>query len=167
MAHAHALNEHNGVRCFKNNGKRTHVSDTNANNNHQYLHNKLQTYDCMNEWTNEWIHPNKLQTYNTIPSNIRRPTTLNAIMCLDPNVPVCVCVWMYWTQNDNDDDDDAEVQFKSHQPKPPESVCSLPCEKGQAKKYVEGESCCWHCFNCSMYQVSEWETEQQKAKKEK
>lgn len=46
-----------------------------------------------------------------------------------------------------------EVQFKSHQPKPPESVCSLPCEKGQAKKYVEGESCCWHCFNCSMYQV--------------
>lgn len=47
-----------------------------------------------------------------------------------------------------------EVQFKSHQPKPPESVCSLPCEKGQAKKYVEGESCCWHCFNCSMYQVN-------------
>lgn len=46
-----------------------------------------------------------------------------------------------------------EVQFKSHQPKPPESVCSLPCEKGQAKKYVEGESCCWHCFNCSLYQV--------------
>lgn len=48
----------------------------------------------------------------------------------------------------------AEVQFKSHQPKPPESVCSLPCEKGQAKKYVEGESCCWHCFNCSLYQVN-------------
>lgn len=32
-------------------------------------------------------------------------------------------------------------------------MCSLPCDRGQAKKYVEGESCCWHCFNCSQYQV--------------
>ncbi|XP_054286642.1 metabotropic glutamate receptor 2-like [Macrosteles quadrilineatus] len=39
------------------------------------------------------------------------------------------------------------------QPSPPESVCSLPCEVGQAKTYVEGESCCWHCFNCSTYQI--------------
>ncbi|XP_018791861.1 PREDICTED: metabotropic glutamate receptor 2-like isoform X2 [Bactrocera latifrons] len=46
-----------------------------------------------------------------------------------------------------------EVQFKLLHPKPPESVCSLPCERGQAKKYVEGESCCWHCFNCSTYQI--------------
>ncbi|XP_018791863.1 PREDICTED: uncharacterized protein LOC108970759 isoform X3 [Bactrocera latifrons] len=46
-----------------------------------------------------------------------------------------------------------EVQFKLLHPKPPESVCSLPCERGQAKKYVEGESCCWHCFNCSTYQL--------------
>ncbi|XP_067627250.1 metabotropic glutamate receptor 2 [Eurosta solidaginis] len=46
-----------------------------------------------------------------------------------------------------------EVQFKLLDPKPPESVCSLPCERGQAKKYVEGESCCWHCFNCSTYQI--------------
>lgn len=46
-----------------------------------------------------------------------------------------------------------EVQFKFQHPKPPESVCSLPCERGQAKNYVEGESCCWHCFNCSLYQV--------------
>ncbi|KAJ6646906.1 Metabotropic glutamate receptor, partial [Pseudolycoriella hygida] len=45
------------------------------------------------------------------------------------------------------------VQFKFHQPTPPESVCSLPCERGQAKKYVEGESCCWHCFNCTTYQI--------------
>ncbi|KAI8123732.1 Metabotropic glutamate receptor 8 [Lucilia cuprina] len=45
------------------------------------------------------------------------------------------------------------VQFKLLHPKPPESVCSLPCERGQAKKYVEGESCCWHCFNCSTYQI--------------
>lgn len=52
----------------------------------------------------------------------------------------------------------AAVQFKLLHPKPPESVCSLPCERGQAKKYVEGESCCWHCFNCSTYQVSEANT---------
>ncbi|KAJ8920332.1 hypothetical protein NQ315_011994 [Exocentrus adspersus] len=47
----------------------------------------------------------------------------------------------------------AEIQFKMGHPKPPESVCSLPCALGQAKKYVEGESCCWHCFNCTQYQV--------------
>lgn len=47
----------------------------------------------------------------------------------------------------------SEIQFKFRQPKPPESVCSLDCERGQAKKYVEGESCCWHCFNCSTYQI--------------
>ncbi|XP_075237834.1 metabotropic glutamate receptor 2-like [Lycorma delicatula] len=47
----------------------------------------------------------------------------------------------------------SDIQFKLSQPQPPESVCSLPCEMGQAKKYVEGESCCWHCFNCSQYQI--------------
>ncbi|XP_068145386.1 metabotropic glutamate receptor 2 isoform X1 [Drosophila tropicalis] len=47
----------------------------------------------------------------------------------------------------------SEVKFKMLSPKPPESVCSLPCERGQAKKYVEGESCCWHCFNCTTYQI--------------
>jgi Nine Cysteines Domain of family 3 GPCR len=47
----------------------------------------------------------------------------------------------------------AEIQFKLGHPQPPESVCSLECELGQAKKYVEGESCCWHCFNCTQYQV--------------
>lgn len=46
------------------------------------------------------------------------------------------------------------IQFKTGHPKPPESVCSLPCLMGQAKKYVEGESCCWHCFNCTQYQVN-------------
>jgi len=31
--------------------------------------------------------------------------------------------------------------------KAPISVCSLPCGKGQAKKFVEGEeNCCFHCF---------------------
>ncbi|KAG7155315.1 Metabotropic glutamate receptor 4-like [Homarus americanus] len=45
------------------------------------------------------------------------------------------------------------LQFKLRDPSPPSSVCSLPCLTGQAKKYVEGESCCWHCFNCSTYQI--------------
>jgi hypothetical protein len=48
---------------------------------------------------------------------------------------------------------DLEIQFKLGHPQPPESVCSLPCDVGQAKKDVEGESCCWHCFNCTQYQV--------------
>ncbi|XP_067211682.1 uncharacterized protein [Linepithema humile] len=46
-----------------------------------------------------------------------------------------------------------EIQFKLGHPQSPESVCSLPCELGQAKKYVEGERCCWHCFNCTQYQI--------------
>ncbi|XP_068207729.1 metabotropic glutamate receptor 2-like isoform X1 [Palaemon carinicauda] len=45
------------------------------------------------------------------------------------------------------------LQFKLDDPSPPSSVCSLPCRTGQAKKYVEGESCCWHCFNCTTYQI--------------
>ncbi|XP_066967578.1 metabotropic glutamate receptor 2-like [Macrobrachium rosenbergii] len=45
------------------------------------------------------------------------------------------------------------LQFKLDDPSPPSSVCSLPCHTGQAKKYVEGESCCWHCFNCSTYEI--------------
>ncbi|KAK8383396.1 hypothetical protein O3P69_019049 [Scylla paramamosain] len=47
----------------------------------------------------------------------------------------------------------SELQFKLEEQQPPSSVCSLPCLTGQAKKYVEGESCCWHCFNCSTYQI--------------
>ncbi|KAK9295316.1 hypothetical protein QLX08_010344 [Tetragonisca angustula] len=47
----------------------------------------------------------------------------------------------------------SEIQFKLGHPQPPESVCSLDCEVGQAKKYVEGEKCCWHCFNCTQYQI--------------
>uniref|UniRef100_T1IGY4 G-protein coupled receptors family 3 profile domain-containing protein n=1 Tax=Strigamia maritima TaxID=126957 RepID=T1IGY4_STRMM len=45
------------------------------------------------------------------------------------------------------------IQFNLNEPGVPQSVCSLPCLKGQAKKYVEGEICCWHCFNCSQYQI--------------
>ena len=43
--------------------------------------------------------------------------------------------------------------------KPPLSVCSLPCSFGQAKKYMEGEKCCWHCFNCTQYEILISETE--------
>uniref|UniRef100_A0A1W7R6Q5 Putative metabotropic glutamate receptor n=1 Tax=Aedes albopictus TaxID=7160 RepID=A0A1W7R6Q5_AEDAL len=46
-----------------------------------------------------------------------------------------------------------DIQFGIKNPSAPESVCSRPCERGQAKKYVEGEGCCWHCFNCSQYQI--------------
>lgn len=46
-----------------------------------------------------------------------------------------------------------EIQFKWDEPHHPESVCSAECEVGQAKQYVEGESCCWHCFNCTQYEV--------------
>ncbi|KAF6209121.1 hypothetical protein GE061_014864 [Apolygus lucorum] len=47
----------------------------------------------------------------------------------------------------------SEIQFKLGTSVLPESMCSLPCERGQAKTYVEGESCCWHCFNCTQYQI--------------
>ncbi|KAJ0176890.1 hypothetical protein K1T71_008069 [Dendrolimus kikuchii] len=46
-----------------------------------------------------------------------------------------------------------EIQFKWGERRPPESVCSAECELGQAKQYVEGESCCWHCFNCTQYEI--------------
>ncbi|XP_022178593.1 metabotropic glutamate receptor 2 [Myzus persicae] len=46
-----------------------------------------------------------------------------------------------------------EMRFKTDSSNPPESVCSLPCQKGQAKQYLEGEKCCWHCFNCTQYQI--------------
>ncbi|CAA9999959.1 unnamed protein product, partial [Nesidiocoris tenuis] len=48
----------------------------------------------------------------------------------------------------------SEVRFHSGTNTPPESVCSLPCQSGQAKKYVEGERCCWYCFNCTRYQAA-------------
>ncbi|XP_066582766.1 metabotropic glutamate receptor 2 isoform X2 [Prorops nasuta] len=47
----------------------------------------------------------------------------------------------------------SDIQFRLDQPQPPKSVCSAPCEDGQAKTYVEGETCCWQCFNCTQYQI--------------
>ncbi|XP_043269518.1 metabotropic glutamate receptor 2-like isoform X2 [Venturia canescens] len=55
----------------------------------------------------------------------------------------------------------SEIQFRLGHPEAPESVCSLPCEVGQAKKYVEGESCCWHCFNCSQDEIRHVSDEKQ------
>ncbi|XP_041979527.1 metabotropic glutamate receptor 2-like [Aricia agestis] len=52
-----------------------------------------------------------------------------------------------------------EIQFKWGSRRPPESVCSAECELGQAKQYVEGESCCWHCFNCTQYEIRSPEVE--------
>ncbi|RVE45868.1 hypothetical protein evm_009467 [Chilo suppressalis] len=46
-----------------------------------------------------------------------------------------------------------DIQFKWYERRPPESVCSAECDLGQAKQYVEGESCCWHCFNCTQYEI--------------
>ncbi|RWS25844.1 metabotropic glutamate receptor 1-like protein [Leptotrombidium deliense] len=51
-----------------------------------------------------------------------------------------------------------KVQFRLNKPEVPTSVCSLPCGKGQAKKYIEGENCCWHCFDCTKYQFLITET---------
>ena len=36
----------------------------------------------------------------------------------------------------------------------PTSLCSQECPAGKAKKYHEGESCCWDCFVCAEFQVS-------------
>lgn len=47
----------------------------------------------------------------------------------------------------------SEVRFRMDEPEMPTSVCSLPCGKGEAKKFVEGEKCCWHCLTCTKYQV--------------
>ncbi|XP_013777493.1 metabotropic glutamate receptor 4-like [Limulus polyphemus] len=53
----------------------------------------------------------------------------------------------------------SNIQFRLQGPEMPLSFCSNPCAKGQAKKFVEGENCCWHCFNCTNYQVLISETQ--------
>ena len=45
-----------------------------------------------------------------------------------------------------------EVQFRQNESMP-SSVCTEDCRQGQAKKMVEGETCCWHCTNCNRFQV--------------
>ncbi|CAG0918157.1 unnamed protein product [Notodromas monacha] len=45
------------------------------------------------------------------------------------------------------------IQYKYHKRDIPESVCSRPCQKGEKKTYVEGEICCWHCINCTQFEI--------------
>ncbi|GFY54806.1 metabotropic glutamate receptor 7 [Trichonephila inaurata madagascariensis] len=52
----------------------------------------------------------------------------------------------------------SDIRFRWEEPDMPISACSLPCSVGQAKKYVEGSKCCWHCFNCTKYQILRYET---------
>ncbi|GFQ90743.1 metabotropic glutamate receptor [Trichonephila clavata] len=33
-----------------------------------------------------------------------------------------------------------------------------PLQHWSSKKYVEGSKCCWHCFNCTKYQILRYET---------
>lgn len=53
----------------------------------------------------------------------------------------------------------SKVQFRLSDPDPPISVCSQPCDKGQAKSFLEGEKCCFHCINCTKYQILVSETQ--------
>ncbi|CAG2111031.1 unnamed protein product, partial [Medioppia subpectinata] len=53
----------------------------------------------------------------------------------------------------------SEVQFHLSEAIIPTSVCSQPCERGQVKAYLEGEKCCFHCLNCTRYQVLISETQ--------
>ena len=46
-----------------------------------------------------------------------------------------------------------QLQFQLEHPPHPTSICSLPCKKGEMKKYIEGESCCWTCHECGQYEV--------------
>lgn len=45
-----------------------------------------------------------------------------------------------------------KVLFKSDTPLFPRSFCSDPCQVGQIKLQLEGDTCCWLCTNCSQYQ---------------
>ncbi|GFR28970.1 metabotropic glutamate receptor 7 [Trichonephila clavata] len=51
-----------------------------------------------------------------------------------------------------------DLLFRLDEPSMPTSICSPPCMVGQAKKYIEGGKCCWHCFNCTKYQIIRYET---------
>jgi len=53
----------------------------------------------------------------------------------------------------------SQVQFNSYNLETPKSICSSPCQAGQAKKYIKGEKCCWDCFDCGKYEILKQETE--------
>ena len=105
----------------------------------------------------KWIFLKSVNEINDIKSkkNINNfkfalhTSHIRAIMyfCLKKLIKALLKIWptftIYFT----------EVQFQLGHPQPPASLCSLPCLRGQMKKYVEGESCCWTCHQCGQYQV--------------
>ncbi|XP_065200701.1 metabotropic glutamate receptor 3-like [Planococcus citri] len=46
-----------------------------------------------------------------------------------------------------------ELQFKINETEMPASSCSEVCKKGEVKKYINGDKCCWKCNACSKYEV--------------
>ncbi|GFT12319.1 metabotropic glutamate receptor [Nephila pilipes] len=53
----------------------------------------------------------------------------------------------------------SELQFHLELPKMPSSVCSIPCDIGEIKNFLEEKNCCWHCLRCSKYEVTVSETQ--------
>lgn len=47
------------------------------------------------------------------------------------------------------------LRFPGGNTLPVGSACSQPCLRGQARRYVAGEQCCWHCLDCGPYDVIE------------
>ncbi|XP_074605223.1 metabotropic glutamate receptor 8-like [Brevipalpus obovatus] len=43
-----------------------------------------------------------------------------------------------------------DIQFTHQSPSIPLSICSFPCDKGEA---MIGDKCCWRCTPCSKYQI--------------
>ncbi|XP_013180327.1 PREDICTED: metabotropic glutamate receptor 6-like [Papilio xuthus] len=50
-------------------------------------------------------------------------------------------------------DGDLHLDLAEIQPRTA-SVCSAECAAGQARRYAAGDSCCWHCYNCTQYEAS-------------
>ena len=46
----------------------------------------------------------------------------------------------------------SQVQFTSSLTSHPPSVCSRPCALNEARRQLEGDSCCWTCVPCSTYE---------------
>lgn len=46
------------------------------------------------------------------------------------------------------------IRFPTPTNTPAVSVCSEPCQPGEAKQYYANDKCCWQCFKCINYFVS-------------
>lgn len=44
------------------------------------------------------------------------------------------------------------LQYREDEPEHPESVCSKPCNTGEAQEPFNDGSCCWTCKTCTKYQ---------------